>query len=281
MELLSVVIITYNEEQNIGRCIDSVKTVADEVVVLDSFSNDSTVAIARSKGAKVFQHPFTGYVAQKNKALEYASNDYVLSLDADEELNEELMASIGLLKDKKGFAFKAYKMNRCAFYCGKFIKHGAWYPETKVRLFDKRVVRWGGLDPHDKIVFPETMAVCPIKGDILHYICDTVEEHVKRNDNFSTLAAQSMHRIGKKTNWLKIFASPTWFFLNDYFLRAGFLNGRQGWMIAIHQAKYHYLKYAKLYRLQKTPAKVIQANGLNIKSAADADRLPRDVRAHI
>ena len=122
MELLSVVIITYNEEKNIGRCIDSVKEVADEIVVLDSFSTDRTVQIAEAKGAFVYRQKFAGYVAQKNKALEFAENNYVLSLDADEALDDTLKASI--LKAKNGFAFNAYKMNRCAYYSGKFIKHG-------------------------------------------------------------------------------------------------------------------------------------------------------------
>ena len=230
MQLLSVVIITYNEEKNIGRCIDSVKEVADEIVVLDSFSTDKTVQIAEAKGACIYRQKFAGYIAQKNKALEFAAYNYVLFLQADEALDEELKASI--LRIKKDFVFKAYKMNRCVNYCGKFIRYGSWYPETKVRLFDTRFLRWGGFDPHDRIIVPSSTAVCPLKGDLLHYICDTVAEHKKKNDNVSMIAAYSLHQAGNKTNWFKIIASPTWSFLNAYFLRAGFLNGYHGLTIA-------------------------------------------------
>jgi glycosyltransferase involved in cell wall biosynthesis len=279
MELLSVVIITYNEEKNIGRCIDSVKDVADEVVVLDSFSTDRTVQIAETKGAFVYRQKFTGYGAQKNKALEYAKNNYVLSLDADESLDDTLKASI--LKAKKGFAFSAYKMSRCAFYRGKFIKHGTWYPETKIRLFDKRLLKWEGLDIHEKIHLPPTMAVYPLKGDILHYICDNNQDHIKRSNNFSTLAAQSLYKAGRKTNWFKILASPFWFFLNDFILRAGFLSGYQGWMIAKNQTRYHFLKYAKLYRLQKSKRKIILRDDLYVQPTANTERLTSDVGAHV
>lgn len=249
MELLSVLIITYNEEENIGRCIDSVKTVADEIIVLDSFSTDKTIAIALEKGAIVHQSAFAGYVAQKNKALLLANNNYILSLDADEALDEVAVQSI--IKAKQSFIWKAYKINRCAYYCGKFIRYGAWYPEPKIRLFDKRAASWGGADPHDQVQMVQGTAVFHLKGDILHYICNSVAEHKKRSENFSSIAATSLFNAGKKTNWLKILSSPAWFFLNDYFIRKGFLNGKQGWAIAINQARYHYLKYKKLYQLQK------------------------------
>ena len=279
MELLSVVIITYNEEKNIGRCLDSVRDVADEIIVLDSYSTDATVQIAESKGATVYRQKFAGYISQKNKALELATHNYVLSLDADEALDETLKKSI--LKVKEGFAFRAYKMNRCANYRGSFIRHGSWYPEAKVRLFDRRFLRWGGFDPHDRVIVPSNVAVCPLKGDLLHYICESVDEHKKRNDNFSTIAARSLYRLGKKTNWLKIVASPTWSFLYAYLFRAGFLNGYNGLMIAYHQARYHFLKYAKLYSLQKSKTEIPRAISLNIQPATNTERLTRDVGAHV
>lgn len=257
MEKLSVVIITYNEEAHIGRCIASVLPVADEVVVLDSHSTDRTVEIATNMGAKVYLHPFAGYVNQKNKALALASNDFVLSLDADEELDAVLQQSI--LKAKKGFAFHAYRMNRCAFYCGKFIRHGAWYPEPKVRLINKNHLRWGGLDPHDQVMVPATTAVCHLKGEILHYICNSVAEHRRRTERFSTIAAESMFRAGRRTNWLKILASPTWFFFNDMIVRRGFMSGKRGWQIACIQTHYHFLKYYKLWMLnRKKPLRVVR-----------------------
>jgi len=249
MGLLSVVIITYNEEKHIGRCIDSVRNVADEIIVLDSYSTDETVNIARLKGAIIHTSKFEGYIQQKSKALTYATNDYVLSLDADEALDDRLLKSVG--EAKQHFTYKAYRMNRCAFYCGKFIRHGTWYPEPKVRLFDRRFVSWGGLDPHDRIIYPSNLSVGNLKGDILHNICESLEEHKARTENFSTLAARTLYNLGRRTNWLKILASPAWFFVFDYFIRAGFLNGKQGWWITTNQAKYHYLKYLKLFRMRR------------------------------
>ncbi len=279
MEHLSVVIITHNEEKNIGRCIDSVREVADEIVVLDSFSGDNTVAIARSKGAHVVQQSFTGYAAQKNKATALAKYNYILSLDADEALSTTLKNSIK--KIKEGFVYQAYAMNRCNHYCGSFIRRGTWYPDKKIRLFDKRLLKWGGLDIHEKIVLPPRLAVYPLKGDLLHYTFDTVEQHKKNNDKYSTIAAQSLYKIGKKTNWLKIIASPAWSFFNAFLLRAGFLEGGKGFTIAYQQARYHFLKYLKLYKLQKTKLVLpVPQPKLNIQTPANAERLPRDIASH-
>lgn len=249
MVLISVVIITYNEEKHLGRCLESVKRVADEIVVLDSLSTDRTPAIAAGYGAVVYSQPFAGYVAQKNRALELASNDLVLCLDADEALSPELEASV--LQVKKTGKPGTWKMNRRAFYCGAFIYHGAWYPEPKLRLFDRRHMSWGGYDPHDRVIPPPGINVSKLKGDLLHYICETVEEHERRSTNFSTIASRSLFRAGKKTNWLKMIGSPVWFFLSDYLFRGGFMSGWRGWKIATIQTTYHFQKYRKLYRLQK------------------------------
>jgi len=250
MGTLSVVIITYNEERHIAKCLASVKKVADEIIVLDSFSSDKTVDIASAFGAIVYQQSFSGYVSQKNQAMTLATNDYVLSLDADEALNDELIASV--IEAKKSFSFKAYKMNRRAFYCGKFINHGSWYPEPKIRLFDRRSLKWSGFDPHDRVIAPKSLKVKSLQGDILHYICETVGEHKTRSANFSTIAAKSLYGAGKKSSWLKIVGSPTWFFLSHYIIRAGFLDGWRGWKIALIQSRYHFEKYRKLASLWKS-----------------------------
>jgi glycosyltransferase involved in cell wall biosynthesis len=150
MHTLSVAIITYNEEKNIRRCIESVRKVADEIIVVDSFSDDDTVKIAEAAGAIVRQSEFSGYINQKNKAINLASHDYVLLLDADEGLSRELAYSI--MEAKRSFNFKAYSMKRCSIFKGKYIRHGLWYPDKKLRLFDKRLGICGGLNPHDKII---------------------------------------------------------------------------------------------------------------------------------
>lgn len=247
MKKISVVIITYNEAANIARCIHSVKTIADEVVVVDSFSSDDTLKIAQALGATTYKHPFSGYVAQKNKAITLAANDYVLCLDADEALSEELVYSIEKIKTDMHFA--AYSLSRCAYYRGKFIKHGTWYPERKIRLFDKRLLKWTGDYIHEQVMAKSGMAVYPLAGDILHYICDSKEKHAERSNNFSSIAALAMFKKGRKASFFKMLASPVAFFFMDYIFRRGFLNGWRGWAIAKEQSRYHYLKYKKLRAL--------------------------------
>jgi glycosyltransferase involved in cell wall biosynthesis len=248
MPPLSVIIITFNEEQNIGRCIESVKKVADEIIVLDSYSTDQTVETARSHGATVFQEKFRGYIGQKNFAMQLASNNYILSLDADEALDDKLLASI--LEAKKSFAFRAYSMNRCTNFCGHFIRHGLWYPDKKIRLFDRRIVKWGGLNPHDKIEVKNGFAVEHLKGDILHYSFNTVEDHIWQNNRLSTIAAVSLYSLGRRSSWLKMLIHPSWTFINGYFFRLGFLDGFDGFTIAINTSHQVFLKYNKLLRLQ-------------------------------
>ncbi|MEP6950901.1 MAG: glycosyltransferase family 2 protein [Ginsengibacter sp.] len=255
MKSLSAVIITWNEEDNIGRCIDSLWHVADEVIVLDSYSSDNTVAIARQKGAIVKQEKFSGYKQQKNKALQLASHDYIISLDADEALSTQLTQSI--LDAKKEFNYSAYFMNRYNYYRGRFIKHGLWYPDQKIRLFDRRIARWGGMNPHDKIELAKNETARFLKGDILHFTFNTTQEHIERNERMSGIAATSLFEAGKKKHWSKIILSPAWSFFNGYFLRLGFLDGYYGFVIATQNANHSYLKYQKLRRLQKQHKKVI------------------------
>jgi glycosyltransferase involved in cell wall biosynthesis len=250
MEKLSVVIITKNEEHNIGRCIESVRSFADEILILDSFSVDQTAAIAESKGAVVKQIEFKGYIQQKNTAVEMASNNYVLSLDADEALDAILIKSIENLQGN--FTSRAYRMNRCTNYCGKFIRHGSWYPDAKVRLFDRRIAHWGGTNPHDKIILQDQVEIVNLRGDILHYSYSTISEHVAQNNKFSSIAAESMYASGKKTNLFKVFFHPGWAFLQSYLLRAGFLDGLFGLVIAIQISHMTFLKHLKLYLLSKS-----------------------------
>ncbi|MGG9964233.1 glycosyltransferase family 2 protein [Ferruginibacter sp. SUN106] len=252
MNKLSVVVITFNEEKNIGRCLDSVKPVADEIIVLDSFSTDTTVSIALQKGAVIHQQSFAGYIQQKNKAIKLASNNNVLLLDADEALSDELAMSIAGVKQDS--AQKAFTMNRCNIYCGRPIRHGLWYPDRKLRLFDKRIGSCGGLNPHDKIILTENCGVQQLKGDLLHYTYQSFDEYMIRNEEVSNTAAESIFNSGKKVHWAKIFLSPAWAFINGYFLRLGFLDGRNGLVIATHTASQSYKKYYKLKQLQKRAA---------------------------
>lgn len=255
MEKISVVIITFNEENKLARCIESVKPVADEIIVLDSFSTDNTVTVGREAGAVVYQQTFHGYKEQKNAALQFASYNYILSIDADEALSVELINSILLAKEK--FMCAAYTMNRCNFFDGRFIRHGLWYPDKKIRLFDRRVAYWGGMNPHDKIVLNENTNTCHLEGDLFHYSFGNINEYIKRNDEISTIAARSLYKKGQRSG-IKIIVNPIWRFFKSYLLRKGFLDGYPGFIIAKNTAAQAYMKYKKLNKLYRRRENILE-----------------------
>jgi hypothetical protein len=143
-------------------------------------------------------------------------------------------------------------MNRCTNYCGKFIRHGAWYPDRKLRLFQKSLARWGGDNPHDRIIMKESATTKRLKGDILHYSYNSIEEHVQQNNKFSTISANTLYNRGKRTSPFRIIINPLWAFVLGYFLRRGFLDGFYGFVVALHVAHLSFLKHAKLYHKQLT-----------------------------
>lgn len=268
MRPLSVVIITNNEERNIGRCLASVQAIADEIVVVDSFSTDKTEQICAEYGARFSQHAFEGHIQQKNYAAGLAKNDWVLSLDADEALSPELQNSIKewleeeIIPDNtpplygrggRGVRL-AYKMNRLTNYCGHWVKHCGWYPDTKLRLFNRHKGQWGGVNPHDKYeLFDKNAPVGFLQGDILHYSYYTVEEHYKQTEYFSTIAAQAHYARGKRAYWFNLIINPTVKFIRDYFIKLGFLDGATGFTISRIQAWGNYLKYKKIRELGTLP----------------------------
>jgi glycosyltransferase involved in cell wall biosynthesis len=247
---LSVVIITFNEEHNIGRCIASVKDIADEIVVVDSFSSDATEAICKAHGVRVIQHKFEGHIEQKNYALTHASYPYVLSLDADEALSDTLKNS--LLQVKERWTHDGYMINRLTNYCGAWIRHGGWYPDRKLRLFDKRKGQWTGINPHDRFeLFDRTTPVGYLQGDILHYSYYSISGHVKQVDYFTEVSARMLFQQGKKPGYLRLVVSPFLRFLRDYLIKGGFLDGYYGFVICTISAHAVFLKYVKLNELHK------------------------------
>jgi len=249
MVRLSVVIITLNEEKNIRRCLQSVKEVADEIVVVDSFSTDATESICRKHGARFIQHSFEGYIQQKNYAATQAAYDCVLSLDADEALSDRLKTSI--LETKNNWTHSSYSMNRLASYCGAWIRHGGWYPDRKIRLFEKKKGKWGGRNPHDKFL-PDTPGdVCFLRGDLLHYSYYSIEGHVSQVNKFSSIGAASAFADGRHSYVLKILFKPLFKFLRDYIFRLGFLDGYYGLVISIIASHETFLKYVNLRELGK------------------------------
>jgi glycosyltransferase involved in cell wall biosynthesis len=250
MPKLSVVIITFNEERNIGRCIGSVRQVADEIVVVDSFSTDKTREICEKSGVKFIEHAFEGHIQQKNFAIKQAKYPYQLSLDADEALSEELKAEIH--KIKSHWQNDGYRMNRLTNYCGKWIRHCGWYPDTKLRLYDSAKGSWGGVNPHDKLEMNPGSKVGFLKGDILHYSYYTVEEHIRQADKFSTIAAKELGNLGKTVTYFQIIINPVAKFIRNYILRLGFLDGFYGFIICRIAAHETYLKYTKARQLRRS-----------------------------
>ena len=201
---LSVVIIAYNEEKNIERCLLSVKEVADEIVVLDSFSTDKTEEICKKHGAKFFQHKFDGHIEQKNRAITYASNPHVLSLDSDEALDAELVNSIKEIKSN--FVKEGYYMNRLTNYCGHWVKHCGWYPDKKLRLWESKKGGWTGINPHDKYeLLKGDSNAGHLKGNILHYSYYSVEDHYKQVEYFTAISAKAYFEMGKGAPFFKLF----------------------------------------------------------------------------
>lgn len=243
---LSAVIITFNEARNIGRCLDSLAGVADDVLVVDSFSTDDTARICREKGARFIQHPFEGHIQQKNFALTQALHPCVLSLDADEALSDALRQSI--LAAKADWRADGYTMNRLTNYCGQWIRHSGWYPDRKLRLFVREKGRWGGQNPHDRVEMTPGSRTAFLKGDLLHFSYYTVQEHRERARRYAQIAADAMQEHGRRGNILQLFLNPFAKFVRNYVLRLGFLDGRYGFTICRIAALETYWKYRELRR---------------------------------
>jgi len=231
-----------------GRCLDSVMGVADDIVVVDSFSKDKTKEICLGKGARFVEHAFEGHIQQKNWAITQAKYPHVLSLDADEALDEKLKQSI--LKVKENWNRDGYYMNRLTNYCGHWIKHCGWYPDKKLRLWDSRKGEWRGINPHDKYeLFEGDKDTGYLQGDILHYSFDSIESHIKQIEYFTDISAKALFEKGKKPNFVKLYLSPAAKFIESYFLKAGFLDGKYGYLVCKNSAWAKKIKYRKLRKL--------------------------------
>ncbi len=249
MNALSVVIITFNEEKRIERCLKSVQQIADEIIVVDSFSTDSTQSICERYHANFSEHVFDGYVEQKSWALAQAKYDHVLMLDADEALSEELCNNIS--KIKENFSADGYYSSRTTFIGDKPIKHGSWYPDYKLRLFNRQKGYIGGINPHDRVIMNEKAQVKRLQGTILHYSFDSLEDVYRQSKRFAELSAKAMYQRGKKTNRIMQFIKAGWAFCKSYIVKLGFLDGYDGMVISRVIALSTYSKYKQLRNLQK------------------------------
>lgn len=244
---ISATIITYNEQEQIENCINSLKDVADEIIVVDSFSNDQTKNICEKLGVKFVEHPFEGHIQQKQYAISLAKHDFILSIDADESLSDELKALI--LQEKQLMNFNAYSMNRRNYYCGRLIKHCGWYPDKRIRLFNKNMAYWGGENPHDTIIIDKKVKSKHLKADIIHVTVNSKEDLVQQTEKYARIAAKFKYNNQKHPNsvYLKMLINPVSKFLRLYFLKFGFLDGSDGFTICYQEFIYTYKKYKYLY----------------------------------
>ena len=245
---ISACIITLDEADRIGACLESL-SVVDEIIVVDSGSTDGTREICRECGATVFENAWPGHVEQKNHAVERATNDWVLCLDADERLSDPLAAAIRALKATGPGDHRAFALNRHTEYLGRWIDHCGWYPQWRTRLFDRRHGRWTGTNPHDRVAVDG--GVGSLDGDLLHHTYRSLSDHLKTIDNFTSIAARERHAKGERSGVFKMLFGSLWRTFRVYILRRGFLDGRPGLILAVMAGYYVFLKHAKLYEIER------------------------------
>lgn len=242
MAKISACVISYNEEKKIEDCLKSLLPVVDEIIVVDSLSTDDTIKIAKKYTDRIYRQKFLGHIEQKNLAISKSSNDWIVSLDCDERLTQELQQSIIAIKDNIKNC-DAYKMSRKTFYVYRWLNH-CWYPDTKVRLFNKNTAKWGGTNPHDKII-TQGSNIKLLKGDILHYSFDSISAHIQTIDKFTEIGAIELIKNKKKFSVLSPLTHSTWIFIKMYFIKRGFLDGFAGLLASTLSFMHVFVKYSK------------------------------------
>ncbi len=258
MAKISATIITNNDAATIGRCLESVTTVADEIVVVDAFSTDGTVDVCKRYGCKVRQRRFDGYGAQKQYAVSLASNSYVLSVDADEFLDTDLQQSIIQLKTQ-GFEHRIYSLSRLNFFGRRAIKHSGWWPDAQTRLFDRRYASWDLRDVHERVTFPSTLWPAPVKGLLMHNRCTSAAQHRRKETNYAILEARTLAARERKLSPIVAYARAAATFMRIYVFRLGFLDGAEGREIASTAAAMQLVTY----RMAKKAKTRTQPTGKN------------------
>ena len=245
---LSATVITRNEGDRLQACLASL-AFCDELLVVDSLSDDDTAEVARRCGARVIERPFRGYRDQKQFAVEQASHDWVLCLDADERISPALRAEIERARDAGFAAAAGYSMPRCTDYFGRMIRHGNWYPDRKLRLFDRRRGRWSGREVHERVQCDGP--VLRLAGEIEHFAYRDLADQQRRLSRYARMMAEQMHAEGRRAGLRHLLANPAWRFLRGYVLRGGFLDGWRGFAIAVLDAQYVFDKFLRLWLLQR------------------------------
>ena len=257
-EKISAFVICFNEQDQIADCLASLK-FCDEVIAVDSYSKDQTVQICQDCGARVVQRKWTGYREQKAFGLQLARYEWVLNIDADERVSEELQQSIlKVLKEdyqRKKLAqadaanlINGYELNRVVYYLGRWWRKGGWYPEYRVRFFRRTKTVWGGVDPHEKPLVSGKIG--RLEGELQHFTYDNLEEQLSKLNSFSTIAAEEDYKLGNRATMFKLFVNPFLRTLKFYVFKKGYREGIAGLLVAITEGYYTFMKYAKLWERQ-------------------------------
>ena len=276
---VSACVVTRNEEDRLADCLASLDW-CDEILVVDACSSDRTREVARAGGARVIEREWPGHVAQKEFAVRRARHEWVLCLDADERLSPPLRSELIALREAGFPGAAGWKMPRRSWYLGRWIRHGPWVPDLKLRLFDRRRGRWGGRDPHDRVVLEGAEGL--LGGEILHYPYRSFAEHLATIDRYTTLMADSLHRSGRRARPWDLVMRPTVRFVRAYFLKAGWRDGWRGLLIAYLASHYGRLKYAKLLVRQRgggVPAPAAEPATPASDSERGSRRVASDLRA--
>lgn len=248
MRKISTAIITYNEEKNIRRCIESVLPFSDEIVIVDSFSSDKTAEICREYDLIFIENPFEGHIQQKNFTIQHCSNEWIFSLDADEAASKELQEEI-ISWQKGSSEFSNLFVNRKTFYLTDWFKEGGWYPDKKIRLFRKEIAQWTGENPHDYIQITDNSPSGRLKGDLLHYTYNDLAHHLQGIQSFSRIAAEEKFKKGPSGHVWNVMVRPIFKFFKTYFLQRAFIRGTRGFIFSVMAAFSVFMKYAKLWEL--------------------------------
>jgi glycosyltransferase involved in cell wall biosynthesis len=252
MPKISAVIITYNEEEFIDKCLASLDGIADEIVVVDSYSTDNTEEICKKYNVRFVKQPFQGFRDQKNNALKLAKYKNIISLDADEALSDELRNSILAIRDK--WDYDGYMFNRRNYFCGKRIRYSEWYPDRQLRLFYADHGEWGELNLHERFIFSNGATVGKLEGDLLHWPFSSREDHRSKMDRYARIGAEEFHKAGKKTTILTPYIHSIWGFLRSYIINGGILDGKDGYRICSLYSRSAFKKYRILRQLNRNDA---------------------------
>jgi len=249
MQQFSVVIICKNEADIIGTTLQNLKGLTDDMVIYDNGSTDDTIRIAKQHTIQFHEGNWEGFGKTKNKANALAKHDWILSLDADESLDEELKNSLAQLNPTS--AAIVYEMKFKNFLGNKFLKHGEWGRDDHIRFFNRTTVRWNDATVHEELLIPAGTTIKKLKGYVLHRTMRDMKDYATKMTNYAMMNAEKYHQQGKKASWFKIRLAPGFAFLQNYILRLGFLDGHAGYVCARMTAYYTFLKYARLRELNR------------------------------